>query len=397
MRLLRRIRPRLLASKLKVLSPFVPSKRNMSRCTPRTIAFVCFYTVTPWNADSLPPGTAGAEQALTELARALACIGWTVTVFCNCGPRPGSYDGVLYTHEYKFNPLTSYDTVVIWRDSRLSRFRFNAAGAYLWMHNVPRRGTLGPSDLSGVNDVITLSDYHTQSLEEIPQDRVFTSLNGVAIAVDVKDVERRPFRFIYASSPDRGLELLLKLWPMIREYVPQAELSIYYGWETWEYFNGGSAWARRWRLETEALMSQPGIVNTFKHIPPAALQLEFAASSVWLYPTEATEVSCINAMLAQALGAIPVTTSAGALSETVRFGHVIYTQNIYTDLDAQLQFVKAAICAVLRPNEVERSEMMSWAIKRFSWIEIARSWTRHFRDHQLNEAPLASTGRASHA
>jgi hypothetical protein len=155
-------------------------------------------------------------------------------------------------------------------------------------------------------------------------------------------------------------------------------LAVYYGWEGWEVFHGKSAWSNVWRKRIEALLKQPGIVAECVYVGRDELQREFASSSLWLYPTEATEVSCINAMTAQLNGAFPVTTSVGALSETVHGGYIVDSTLIYTDSKAQAEFVDAAVRLLLTPSDVERSVMMSRARERFVWTSVAREWSSRF-------------------
>jgi hypothetical protein len=45
---------------------------------------------------------------------------------------------------------------------------------------------------------------------------------------------RVPMQCVYTSSPDRGLEGLLNLWPRIVEQEPGASLVIAYGWDTYD-------------------------------------------------------------------------------------------------------------------------------------------------------------------
>jgi|SRR3984957_4892746 len=40
--------------------------------------------------------------------------------------------------------------------------------------------------------------------------------------------EKKQYSVVYASSPDRGLHILLEAWPKIKKQVPQATLDIYY-------------------------------------------------------------------------------------------------------------------------------------------------------------------------
>jgi hypothetical protein len=44
----------------------------------------------------------------------------------------------------------------------------------------------------------------------------------------------KPFKMLYASSPDRGLEHLLRMWPQIKEKIPGAELHFCYGWNMFD-------------------------------------------------------------------------------------------------------------------------------------------------------------------
>jgi glycosyltransferase involved in cell wall biosynthesis len=42
-----------------------------------------------------------------------------------------------------------------------------------------------------------------------------------------------PGSVFYGSSPDRGLHLLLNIWPQIKKEVPQASLNIFYNFDSW--------------------------------------------------------------------------------------------------------------------------------------------------------------------
>ena len=65
-------------------------------------------------------------------------------------------------------------------------------------------------------------------------------------------------RFIWCSSPDRGLEELLNLWPILKKELPDAELKIYYGWE---YFNSSLhiPYQREFKERIRALIKQSGV------------------------------------------------------------------------------------------------------------------------------------------
>jgi len=82
---------------------------------------------------------------------------------------------------------------------------------------------------------------------------------SVDILNSIKNIgERISHRFIYCSSPDRGLEELLNLWPLIKKKLPDAELKIFYGWD---YFNSrlGIPAYREYKERIRQLIKQDGV------------------------------------------------------------------------------------------------------------------------------------------
>src|SRR3990172_11967455 len=61
----------------------------------------------------------------------------------------------------------------------------------------------------------------------IPTERFFLTRNGVDLKLFKPIEKRNRNRLIYASRPDRGLNILLKLFPSIRQQVPDAELYVF--------------------------------------------------------------------------------------------------------------------------------------------------------------------------
>ena len=97
------------------------------------------------------------------------------------------------------------------------------------------------------------------------------------------------------------------------------------------------------------------------------------------YPTEFGEISFITGMKAQACGCIPITTTAGCLDETIQFGLKVDSKNIYSDIDAQKEWVEGVINILKNPpTEEERQEMKNWARKKFSWDRVAENWNKEF-------------------
>ncbi len=70
--------------------------------------------------------------------------------------------------------------------------------------------------------------------------------------------KRIPNRFIWCSSPDRGLEELLNLWPLLKKKLPDAQLRIFYGWD---YFDSSLhiPAQREFKERLRVLIKQDGV------------------------------------------------------------------------------------------------------------------------------------------
>ena len=65
---------------------------------------------------------------------------------------------------------------------------------------------------------------------------------------------RNPYRFCYCSCYTRGLEIILeKIWPIIYNKEPKAELHIYYGMDY--------IYDDKYKLKMNLLMSQHGVMD----------------------------------------------------------------------------------------------------------------------------------------
>lgn len=116
-------------------------------------------------------------------------------------------------------------------------------------------------------------------------------------------------RLIYLSRPDRGLGVLLELFPHIRQRVPDAELHIY------SYQLPGD------KLD-DLMFQKTQQAGVYLHgsLPKSGLAAEMALARLMVYPSTWPETSCIAAIEAQASGTPVVASTPAALSETVHDG-----------------------------------------------------------------------------
>jgi len=195
---------------------------------------------------------------------------------------------------------------------------------------------------------------------------------------------RNPYRCIYTSSYDRGLEHLLKIWPDVKKAVPKAELHVFYGWMLFERFYGDNPERMAWMKKMNELMEQDGITHHGR-VSQSDVAKEMEKSGVWAYPTHFGEISCITAMKAQALGSIPVIIDYAALETTVKFG-VKVKGDIY-DKETKKKYTEELVAILKNHKKQEeiRKPMMKWAREYYKWSNIAKQWSDLFKSEDGNK------------
>jgi glycosyltransferase involved in cell wall biosynthesis len=130
-------------------------------------------------------------------------------------------------------------------------------------------------------------------------------------------------RFVYSSSPDRGLDNVMGLWPEIKKRWPDAELDVFYGWNMVDAITSRdlSHPLERFRRiimgAWEQLGQDEGGIHMRGRVPQAKLAEELMQKTAWLYPTTFLETFCITAVEMQLAGVVPVASKLAALNETV--------------------------------------------------------------------------------
>ena len=184
-------------------------------------------------------------------------------------------------------------------------------------------------------------------------------------------------KMLYASSYDRGLAHLLKMWPEIKKELPKAKLEVCYGWELFLRGYSNNPQMMKWKSEIDELMKQDGITH---HGRVSKKELDKITSScdLWVYPTHFEETNCITALNSQRFGCVPVTMELAALQDTVFSG--VKIDGDITDPEVQKIYIKELVS--LAKDEKRMKEEKEKAIegaKKYSWTNIAKEWEVHFK------------------
>jgi glycosyltransferase involved in cell wall biosynthesis len=234
--------------------------------------------------------------------------------------------------------------------------------------------------------IVGQSETHARALQGTLPDlngRVSWVGSGVRMELFEKldgTVERNPKKMIWASDPARGLsETLLPMWMILKRFVPDAELHIFYGWHVTDGLIAGQDKVKAMRLDqlkrdTEAQLDQPG-VYWHGRVGQEELYSEWLSSGIWPYWTDFPEVCCIAALEAQCGGAIPITNPWWALQENVDYGALV-NGSPTGSVAVQDEYIEVTTFMLNNPEvqEMFRQEMMPAVRERFSWDAVQKRW-----------------------
>lgn len=343
-----------------------------------------------WSAESLERGIGGSETAAVRLGEELARLGYRVVTFGRCEERVQG--GVEYLDHGRFASFAAThhaDAFVVSRYAPLLDAPLRAARRYLWVHDVC---AIDAADAQGdrvrrhyprLDRVVCLSEWHREAFAAhhgVSPERIVVARNGVDPERFARPVERRRHRLIYSSSPDRGLDTLLAIFPRLRAELPDAELHVFYGFDNWDR---ALSWRNRpeeraWRRAIETALDQPGVVYHGR-VGQARLAEELLRSDLWLYPTRFTETYCITALEAQMAGVACVCSDLGALRSTVGERGVLLPGDAYTE-EYQERAVRESV-ALLKDRarrEALAERGRAWAAGQ-TWQALAREWDAWIR------------------
>ncbi|MEO1227967.1 MAG: glycosyltransferase family 4 protein [Myxococcota bacterium] len=293
------------------------------------------------SVDERPLG--GSESAVCYLARALSAAGHQVTLFTFCStpsvdpksgaqtfPLPFANGRIHFPPDLLRRPR---DVVVLknglWETAPVLRRHLRPeVPLWLWTGHAPDQPAMAalqhPEVVRAFDRFVFLTDWQRQeTLKFFPGlppalgvvlrhaiapcfEGLFSSPESLRAAKT-----RGPLQIAYTSTPFRGLDILLDVWPEIHAAQPTATLKIHAGMEVYGVRSERDPHAPLYaRATTLAGVERPG--------PLAQGELAGALRRYGLlaYPNSFPETGCIAVMEALAAGTRVVTSALGALPET---------------------------------------------------------------------------------
>ena len=342
----------------------------------------------------------GSETAVICMARELARLGHRVRVFCP-GPRPGEYDGVAYSDLREFPRFAEQEVCDVFVCSRFLDglvAPVRAKRYFLWNHDLllEEAAPTVQSLMYRIDALFCLSEFQKeqyQRLLEVPAERFVVTRNGVDLELieeACKDVAREPARLIYTSRPERGLRVLLEMWPRLKEQRPELTLGV-----AWYENPGADAELRPLISNLKSQIADLAGVELLGALSKRELYREMARARLWVYPTTFPEISCISALEAAACGTPAVASRYCALKETIADGKTGLLIPGTPGSEEYAQHFEEALFSLL--NDDEKWQSFSAAGKariaaQYGWKQIAQEWAALFEDSLRVEGLPAEAG-----
>ncbi len=356
--------------------------RNVEKTSP-TIVFYNANAV-KFHGDSIKEKPiAGSETAVIEMAKNMKKIGWNVHVFCNCD-QEGIYDNVSYHHYSKINDGMdklatetgkAIDVFISSRDIRPLEGRPPAKKTILWCHDMPSEAIRSLSDfMVNIDHIFFVSDFQKNEYQKffnnaLPEEKCFITSNGVADGRfdNKKGLQKQRGLCVYSTTPFRGLEVLLGIWPKIKARVPNAELHIYSDMSIYGMKND-LQYERIFDLAKKMTKHNLHLHKPVKQEDLAEILIE---SDLMLYPNHFPETSCITAMETISAGTPIITSNLGALKETVKSDEGILIDGDSHSPGYEEKFIEATV--KMLTDDAYRNSFC--AKKRdLSWSSVADKW-----------------------
>ena len=232
------------------------------------INFLCNKVFNGWKPTDTRLG--GTEESIVQWAKELTRLGHKVTVYDN--DNRDSYNG-------------GGDVCINIKSSDIP-----PKEPTLYLTNETNANEL---DLSAYSGVIWPSEWAKKHIP-VNNKNIYILPHGY----DPKQIypgKKIKRQCLYASSPDRGLDRLLEVWPEVNCMVPDATLIVTYG----------------------ADASLPGVINMGEADEGTMNEL-YRTSDIWCHPCNGGELFGITGVKAQVAGCVPVIIPTMALAETVK-------------------------------------------------------------------------------
>ena len=338
----------------------------------KSIVYYCHASLEKWSPKSIEKGIGASETAVIKLSKLWTDAGYKVVVYCPCD-EPGVYGGVEYRCDKSFNWLDKFDTLVIWRNTKvIGTTDIRANRILMDLHDNTRPMDITDRVIQSVTLFMVKSNYQAENLRKlnVPKDKIFVIPNGGAYPKRSDRPQKDPNYLIYASSYDRGLSYMLMWgWPKIKAQCPDAHLKIFYGWDAFDA-KPQTEMSKIFKDGMKILMQQNGVEECGR-VSHEVLEQEKSKALIHYYVGNFQEIDCVSVRESASVGTIPVVSA-----EAHVFKEKPYCYTVYGDPQTQGMQEDAAdqIVSLMKNPEITQMLVENLTFENETWEAIAKKW-----------------------
>jgi len=389
----------------------------------------------PYDGDTVDnQGLGGSESAVTLMSRELNNIGFSVTVFNNCGidhARSGNFNGVEYQPlsdlalDHEFDIVISSRTIIPFTkpedyhrlgDGRAMPFQSmnlydrivsQAKMRILWMHDTFCLGDNLIEELAIANritDIFTLSDFHLTYVAncnhgrrrnfEVLKRKLFITRNGAQNFKTEVDINAKdPNLFVYNASVTKGMvPLIQQIWPRVKAHIPSARLKVIGGYYRFSESSEPDQQEKDWRIMSVDPRNQELGIEYTGVISQKEIAGILTESSFMIYPSVFPETFGISSLESLLYNTPIITCRFGALEEIALEGacylmdYAVEPNVLFPDINTTEQidkFVNLTIQAYHNRYLHQQKQYYCNIIKDIAgWDSVALQW-KQFMVHKL--------------
>ncbi len=251
----------------------------------------------------------------------------------------------------------------------MSTWGLDGQETIVWLHNAlsslggNAKGILSnPLIKKSIKYIICVSQYHKITIAkelDFPLDKIVVipnASNPIEPTLNKFNNIKKP-KLIHASSPERGMSLLLKSIPFVQE---DFELNIFNDF----YPNMPSF------VKVDPKIFDDARVNFYGKTPQKIVHKFFADSHIHVYPSTLAETFCISQIEALSSGCFSIYSNLGGLPETAMGNGVMITE--LTPQSVAEEITKAIIN--IKTNGYDYSKQIKDFEDNFTWEVVKKIW-----------------------
>lgn len=320
-----------------------------------------------WSGSSiLAEGVGGSETYIIEMSRNIAKItNYDTYVFCRTDQEE-IFDGVKYRNIKDYIPFINQNkvhTVIISRYSEYIKVtqENDVDNIYFVIHDLLPSGNIIPLHES-LKGIFCMSEWHKEYFLNIfptLRDKTFIFPNGINVdEYQSNNFKKKKHCFIYSSFANRGLVHLLRMFPKIREKLPDATLRVFC--DTKNNYVQNVAKDDMDEIE-KLLVEQKEWVTNYGWVPKDILRKHWMESEIWLYPCTFSETFCITAIEAAMSKTLAISIDLAALNNTIGDRGILISGDPKTT-----EWQEIAITSLLEVLDDEQ-KMIELLEKNYKW------------------------------